>query len=119
MLVPISARPAARGSARSVRWWNCRGAAPAGSRRPVRLRSASPAPCQLHAPLVEGVDVPDHALHEHAVLVKRHQRTQRVRSELPRQDRSEEHTSELQSLMRISYAVFCLTKKKTKTLTKH
>src|SRR3546814_2093534 len=29
-------------------------------------------------------------------------------------DRSEEHTSELQSLMRISYAVFCL-KKKTKT----
>src|SRR3546814_2695324 len=28
------------------------------------------------------------------------------------QHRSEEHTSELQSLMRISYAVFCLTKKK-------
>src|SRR3546814_8725175 len=27
-------------------------------------------------------------------------------------ERSEEHTSELQSLMRISYAVFCLTKKK-------
>src|SRR3546814_10009159 len=32
-----------------------------------------------------------------------------------RTDRSEEHTSELQSLMRISYAVFCLKKKKTKT----
>src|SRR3546814_4899676 len=30
--------------------------------------------------------------------------------------RSEEHTSELQSLMRISYAVFCLTKKKTNHL---
>src|SRR3546814_6451396 len=30
--------------------------------------------------------------------------------------RSEEHTSELQSLMRISYAVFCLTQKKTTTL---
>src|SRR3546814_8346253 len=29
--------------------------------------------------------------------------------------RSEEHTSELQSLMRISYAVFCLTKKKNST----
>src|SRR3546814_7844598 len=29
-----------------------------------------------------------------------------------RPDRSEEHTSELQSLMRISYAVFCLKKKK-------
>src|SRR3546814_8744068 len=31
-----------------------------------------------------------------------------------RKARSEEHTSELQSLMRISYAVFCLTKKKIK-----
>src|SRR3546814_6676897 len=33
-------------------------------------------------------------------------------------DRSEEHTSELQSLMRISYAVFCL-KKKPKHIIKH
>src|SRR3546814_1563757 len=31
--------------------------------------------------------------------------------------RSEEHTSELQSLMRISYAVFCLKKKKNTTIT--
>src|SRR3546814_2354262 len=31
----------------------------------------------------------------------------------PTSSRSEEHTSELQSLMRISYAVFCLKKKKT------
>src|SRR3546814_9445370 len=31
--------------------------------------------------------------------------------------RSEEHTSELQSLMRISYAVFCLKKKKYRTRT--
>src|SRR3546814_18764968 len=31
-----------------------------------------------------------------------------------RAERSEEHTSELQSLMRISYAVFCLKKKKNK-----
>src|SRR3546814_10028583 len=30
--------------------------------------------------------------------------------------RSEEHTSELQSLMRISYAVFCLKKKKTRNI---
>src|SRR3546814_9240719 len=44
----------------------------------------------------------------------------------PASDRSEEHTSELQSLMRISYAVFCLKKKKkiikkhqTKTAAKH
>src|SRR3546814_1230253 len=33
----------------------------------------------------------------------------------PAQQRSEEHTSELQSLMRISYAVFCLKKKKNKS----
>src|SRR3546814_2360784 len=33
------------------------------------------------------------------------------------QTRSEEHTSELQSLMRISYAVFCLKKKKNKSKT--
>src|SRR3546814_6110264 len=32
-------------------------------------------------------------------------------------DRSEEHTSELQSLMRISYAVFCLKKKNSKRQT--
>src|SRR3546814_7973486 len=32
-------------------------------------------------------------------------------------DRSEEHTSELQSLMRISYAVFCLKKKKNMNTT--
>src|SRR3546814_7140896 len=35
-----------------------------------------------------------------------------------RHDRSEEHTSELQSLMRISSAVFCLKKKKTKQINK-
>src|SRR3546814_2249029 len=33
--------------------------------------------------------------------------------------RSEEHTSELQSLMRISYAVFCLKKKKQKNISTH
>src|SRR3546814_7585814 len=38
---------------------------------------------------------------------------------LARQQRSEEHTSELQSLMRISYAVFCLKKKKTNHIKKH
>src|SRR3546814_6043705 len=32
-------------------------------------------------------------------------------------ERSEEHTSELQSLMRISYSVFCLTKKKEDEVT--
>src|SRR3546814_1903775 len=36
------------------------------------------------------------------------------RARCPESRRSEEHTSELQSLMRISYAVFCLKKKKNK-----
>src|SRR3546814_7432010 len=39
-------------------------------------------------------------------------RMQRQLAELVPEARSEEHTSELQSLMRISYAVFCLKKKK-------
>src|SRR3546814_9455330 len=39
--------------------------------------------------------------------------TYKSRSRLRGNIRSEEHTSELQSLMRISYAVFCLKKKKT------
>src|SRR3546814_6469840 len=37
-----------------------------------------------------------------------------VAGEMGKAPRSEEHTSELQSLMRISYAVFCLKKKKQK-----
>src|SRR3546814_1917556 len=36
----------------------------------------------------------------------------RTRADTMARSRSEEHTSELQSLMRISYAVFCLKKKK-------
>src|SRR3546814_8266610 len=38
---------------------------------------------------------------------------------LPLRVRSEEHTSELQSLMRISYAVFCLKKKKQNNYQQH
>src|SRR3546814_10077407 len=40
-------------------------------------------------------------------------------SEKRRSSRSEEHTSELQSLMRISYAVFCLKKKTKKNRKQH
>src|SRR3546814_10159240 len=38
------------------------------------------------------------------------------KDDIPLLTRSEEHTSELQSLMRISYAVFCLKKKNSYTL---
>src|SRR3546814_3782389 len=44
---------------------------------------------------------------------RRHDRRLRRSSAAPVLFRSEEHTSELQSLMRISYAVFCLKKKNT------
>src|SRR3546814_3505119 len=62
-----------------------------------------------------------HALH--AVLSTGERRLQRDEIDDFRQGqgdhgeiRSEEHTSELQSLMRISYAVFCLKKKKSKKI---
>src|SRR3546814_1798704 len=42
-------------------------------------------------------------------------RTADARNHVPAAWRSEEHTSELQSLMRISYAVFCLKKKNNNT----
>src|SRR3546814_3991252 len=48
------------------------------------------------------------------VRIRPDQRTLAVARNALRPRRSEEHTSELQSLMRISYAVFCLTKKNTK-----
>src|SRR3546814_1036776 len=60
---------------------------------------------QQPAPLVPGAPSPAdraaQALDQEVVLYER-------------QGRSEEHTSELQSLMRISYAVFCLKKKRQK-----
>src|SRR3546814_9011035 len=48
-----------------------------------------------------GVEITELSTHLQGQLVAVH----------PAYDRSEEHTSELQSLMRISYAVFCLKKK--------
>src|SRR3546814_6521455 len=49
-----------------------------------------------------------------AVLMERSDLLDDPRFSTPVARRSEEHTSELQSLMRISYAVFCLKKKKKK-----
>src|SRR3546814_4789401 len=45
-------------------------------------------------------------------LYMAHRSVSELAGQLQSQQRSEEHTSELQSLMRISYAVFCLEKKK-------
>src|SRR3546814_4690638 len=52
-------------------------------------------------------------IRRHAIV--RHQVTLQHLQLLPVFKRSEEHTSELQSLMRISYAVFCLKKKNKQT----
>src|SRR6266581_1951202 len=46
-----------------------------------RRRTLGQRLAELHAPLIEGVDVPDRALHEHAVLVECDQRAERVRRE--------------------------------------
>src|SRR3546814_1153744 len=51
-------------------------------------------------------------------LLARSDRTGELRHRVGLSLRSEEHTSELQSLMRISYAVFCLKKKKGRTSTR-
>src|SRR3546814_2420557 len=55
---------------------------------------------------IEPDDPPVRLGEDHAPFGERHARRTLA-------TRSEEHTSELQSLMRISYAVFCLQKKKT------
>src|SRR3546814_4961951 len=62
----------------------------------------------LIVPVAEAVGADIFAPHQgnQAGNRRRHEETAPV-------DRSEEHTSELQSLMRISYAVFCLKKKTT------
>src|SRR3546814_10577632 len=51
----------------------------------------------------------------HRLLQRRTRQDHRRSDRSTAGQRSEEHTSELQSLMRISYAVFCLKKKKAKT----
>src|SRR3546814_2332907 len=49
---------------------------------------------------------------QNSIMTRLESATNRVRMREVYAGRSEEHTSELQSLMRISYAVFCLKKKK-------
>src|SRR3546814_9579247 len=69
----------------------------------------SPAPASILHP---GVLLADRHLADHGFHPRPGLRTRRFsRPWLRRSVRSEEHTSELQSLMRISYAVFCLKKK--------
>src|SRR3546814_9504641 len=88
-----------------------RTAAPASPHRlPGRPVSARPA--SSRAPTV-----PERAHFQASTPLLRHLRLKRVDLSIGSGQaggRSEEHTSELQSLMRISYAVFCLKKKNKK-----
>src|SRR3546814_3087727 len=69
---------------------------------------------RLHRARLGGLQRGDAGLHPRPGLADAPDRTRRMgrMDEHLRPQRSEEHTSELQSLMRISYAAFCLTKKK-------
>src|SRR3546814_1739183 len=58
-----------------------------------------------------------HQRHDAQIVVEPRVDDQRLQLGVRITFRSEEHTSELQSLMRISYAVFCLKKKNHKTQT--
>src|SRR3546814_10707823 len=73
-------------------------------------RAPQPPGCGCCAVTVQDL-APDGATRE---ANRRDRESIRVRIRGERHKRSEEHTSELQSLMRISYAVFCLKKKNKK-----
>src|SRR3546814_8477084 len=83
----------------------------AGERRP-----GPPFPMRTNIMPAHAGTMPEIRLRSRPRHVGRHLRPRPLAglgSEASRATRSEEHTSELQSLMRISYAVFCLKKKNT------
>src|SRR3546814_9192970 len=73
----------------------------------VHVRSAGSAPADSVNPAVVEV------MAELGIDLSRELPRKLLTADVEASDRSEEHTSELQSLMRISYAVFCLKNKKT------
>src|SRR3546814_771440 len=83
---------------------------------PIRLPCYDFTPVMNHsvASVLLAVGLPaSGATHSHGVTGGVYKARERIhRSNADLRLRSEEHTSELQSLMRISYAVFCLKKKK-------
>src|SRR3546814_8083559 len=83
------------------------------SPRHSRDGSDSPAPAPKNHPTAQSPPFsPQHLVARRTTTRRRGAETYRTPTCFPA--RSEEHTSELQSLMRISYAVFCLKKKKKK-----
>src|SRR3546814_9571936 len=80
---------------------------PSDNRLRIRFPGSEQAPPDPRSLEIAGGQFALHGADDVAALAKRAQRPLQIVGE-----RSEEHTSELQSLMRISYAVFCLKKKK-------
>src|SRR3546814_6788614 len=100
---PIAARVSAVSAALRVSWCN-------DAKALLRFGFDQPAAglCHIACARLAGPDAAESWLIDDPIIATQTDTLQR---------RSEEHTSELQSLMRISYAVFCL-KKKTTTPTK-
>src|SRR3546814_2889203 len=73
----------------------------------------------VHPAGIGRAPIGDHQLAVVPEVDPRRRRKQAERHEHGDLRRSEEHTSELQSLMRISYAVFCLKKKKSQSCLYH
>src|SRR3546814_10737394 len=95
--------------------------------RQIRQVAAQPAigpkTSPVPAPRVDDRDRTEGIIHIPAIipLARSMEPRERIGERGPRRPeaRSEEHTSELQSLMRISYAVFCLKKKKNHSTNQH
>src|SRR3546814_9023782 len=84
-----------------------------GHAAPHRLRHLRRRPCRAAGAGGEAAGIVRPG--RHAAHRRRPRAADRAPAFAGRPPKSEEHTSELQSLMRISYAVFCLKKKKTHT----
>src|SRR3546814_8126818 len=87
------------------------------SRPQVRILSGSPSCKPTATPLWEKRECPKRSSAYRQPVGEYHGAFDEF--EETRHSRSEEHTSELQSLMRISYAVFCLKKKNNKQIITH
>src|SRR3546814_1160651 len=80
----------------------------------TRLQAKGKAPMKTTLLAIDGMHC-DGCARTIEALLARLQGVHKVEASFEERRRSEEHTSELQSLMRISYAVFCLKKKRNVT----
>src|SRR3546814_7576928 len=94
-----------RGSSPGVRGW----------RVPLVMGRRNGGPCRLGGSIRRGISPMKHPLAAALAVAMAIAAPAYAQDAAMPDKRSEEHTSELQSLMRISYAVFCLKKKNKKT----